>query len=441
MLEQFKKLLASATGTKTNSMSAVPTDRFGMVVPVNIKYQSTIPRNPTYHMLRNFAKHPIVSRPITAVQDRISRLQYEIRPKVKGRKYTKQIKIIRNIIDNPNIDQTRRRFESMIIQDMLTLDAGVFEVCKSEDPNHPLYLYPIDGATIQHTIPIEYTNPFAQKYMQSTPDGNVFFRRDEMCYLRKDCFTDRPYGISPVQKAYDYIKYLLDASESASDNVNTKTAGMIISLGENFTEEQTNKFREYFSNEVEGSGRIPIVGGTKGLTTGQIRSFTEDMVYKTWLDWLTTVIAMAFPFPVSTMINVSADRSTKEEIETQIMEELVKPYASLLEDAYNTHVINLLGYGDILEFHYVYEDSENMKTQKWNRLNSAFTAGAITENEWRDRAGFEPSSSKYANLTGDERKAQINKDLGVNGFNGLGNIKDNSESKTKTPNKGGEDSG
>ena len=144
-------------------MRAAPTDRYGYKVYTSQQYKSAIPKNPTAEILRNFAKNPVVGQPIDAVRDRITRMRYEIRPKVAGRKYTKQIRIIRNIIDNPNIDQTRRKFESMLIADMLVLDAGCFEVCKSDDPNHPLYLYPVDGATVQHVIPMDYTNPFAYK--------------------------------------------------------------------------------------------------------------------------------------------------------------------------------------------------------------------------------------------------------------------------------------
>lgn len=132
LLEKLKRILASAISSKNIPESkSIPTDRFGYS-NFNTHYKSTIPRNPSYRQLREFAKNPIVSQPIEAVKDRIAKMEYEIRPKVRGRKYTKQIKLIKNIIDNPNIDQTRRKFEAMILDDILTLDAGAFEVCKSK---------------------------------------------------------------------------------------------------------------------------------------------------------------------------------------------------------------------------------------------------------------------------------------------------------------------
>lgn len=437
MFEKLKRILASAISSKNIPESkSIPTDRFGYS-NFNTHYKSTIPRNPSYRQLREFAKNPIVSQPIEAVKDRIAKMEYEIRPKVRGRKYTKQIKLIKNIIDNPNIDQTRRKFEAMILDDILTLDAGAFEVCKSKNPNHPLFLYPIDGATVQHVVPMDYTDIDGYKYMQINDNGNTYFTRSELCFLAKNNFTHKPFGLSPVLKAYDYIRYYIEGIDKTNEDVNTKTSGMLINLGETATSDEVEKFREYFMNEIEGTGRVPIVGGTKGLDTKQIRSFTEDALYQSWFNLLITMVCSAFPYPVEKMINVSADRSTTEDFEIRIIEELVKPYANLLEDAYNTHVINVLGFGDILEFKYVYEDSESLKTQKWTRFNNAFTTGTITINEWRTGVGFSPLISDYANLAGDERKAVINKELGMNGFNGVGNIKDTSDAKNKKVSEGG----
>lgn len=429
MLEKLKRILASTF--KIPNTKSVPTDRYGSNLFYN-KTKSTLPKNPSYKQLREFAKNPIVSQPIEAVKDRIAKMKYEIKPKIAGRKYTKQIRIIKNIIDFPNVDQTRRSFEAMLLNDVLTLDAGCFEVCKSKNPNHPLYLYPIDGATIQHVIPIDYVNPNAYKYMQCNDKGNVFFTRQELCFISKNKFTYKPFGLSPVLKAYDDIRNFLEVKDNANENVRIRTADMIIDLGENATPEMIDSFREYFSNEIEGTGKIPIVGGSKGVKTCQTRSFTQDNLYINWSNFLITMVSNSFPYPVEKMINVSADRSTNDDLEERIIEELVKPYASLLEDAYNTHVINALGFGDILEFKYVYEDSENLKTKKWDRLNNAFIAGTITQNEWRKEIGFDPLISDYADLAGDERKAVINKELGTNGFNGVGSIKDQSDSKNKT---------
>lgn len=73
LLEKLKRILASAISSKNIPESkSIPTDNFGYNI-FNTHYKSTIPRNPTYKQLREFAKNPIVSQPIEAVKDRIAK--------------------------------------------------------------------------------------------------------------------------------------------------------------------------------------------------------------------------------------------------------------------------------------------------------------------------------------------------------------------------------
>ena len=50
---------------------------------------------------------------------------------------------------------------------------------------------------------------------------------------------------------------------------------------------------------------------------------------------------------------------------------------------------------------------------KSNRLTKELTLGGISENEFRKQMGYAKSDSKYADMTSDERKANINKDIGT----------------------------
>ena len=59
--------------------------------------------------------------------------------------------------------------------------------------------------------------------------------------------------------------------------------------------------------------------------------------------------------------------------------------------------------------------------------------GAITENEFRDNMGYPQSDSPYASLTYPEKTVKINVDNGLaGGFNGVGNVKDTSDTKKDT---------
>lgn len=119
-----------------------------------------------------------------------------------------------------------------------------------------------------------------------------------------------------------------------------------------------------------------------------------------------------------------------------MVQELIKPYAGMLEDLVNNYVIANMGLGGVLKFHYLLEDSEAQKSKKSSRVMNEYYKGAITENEVRNEMGYNLSDSPYANMTYPEKTANINVDLGIaGGFSGVGGLKDTSKKE------GGENDG
>ena len=77
----------------------------------------------------------------------------------------------------------------------------------------------------------------------------------------------------------------------------------------------------------------------------------------------------------------------------------------------------------------MYEDSESLKSMKSKRMIEEYYRGAITENEFREKMGYNISDSNYADMTYPEKTVKINVDNGVvnTGFNGNGITKDTSK--------------
>jgi HK97 family phage portal protein len=362
------------------------------------------------------------------VQDTLARQPYRISV-IGGRgKHTKEIEIIKNIIENPNLIDSRSSFTKRLIDDAMVLDAMCAEVAKCRSNRQPVYLYPVDGSTIQMVVPYDYTDDNAARYMQNQFDGMKYFTAKDIAYLQRNYFTYQPYGLSPIQVAYQYIRYYLDSTEQANDKATNATAEFLISLGDGVTEEQRNSFCEYMKNEIEGTGHIPVVAGSKNIETRQIKAINSDGLYLQWMDKLTQIVGVAFGIPPEKLgMVVANDRSTGEDQENAMIQELIKPYACMLEDLYNKYVIDTMGLGGVLKFEFIFEDSERQKTAKSKRIVDEYYKGVITENEVRKMMGYEESSSQYANMTYPEKTANINVDLGIaGGFNGNGNIKDTS---------------
>jgi hypothetical protein len=425
----------------------IPNDLFNWytsTVNRTSKYKTVLPRNPTADQLRNFAKNAIVRRPINYIEDTLCNMDYILDNKDINdtNDYTAQKAIARAVIEQPNLIHSRSKLFRMILEDLVVLDSGACEKVPAGDPRHPLYLYPTDGFTIQYVIPYNYTDPNAAVYMQRQQGEMRYFTMNQLAYLKRNHFTDRPQGLSPVLTAYNYIVYLLNANERADAVASNATADYLISLGEKVSESDRERFATYMAEEIEGTGKIPVVAGSDSVDAKQIRAINKDETRIPWQEFLMSIVALSFPFPKEKMgITGSNDRSTAEDLDSIVTNELVKPYGNILEDFVNNDILRMLGYDKLFGMSFVYAQSEAQKTAKSKRLTAELVAGGITENEFRDQMGYARSSSEYADLTTSEKTAKINYDLPANngGYNGVGDIKNNYDGKpTDNKMKGGE---
>lgn len=427
MFEKVKRYLAS----KGPIRKLLPNQTYMTWVPKGVTKKTVLPKNPTVRQLRNFSRDPIVRRAITIVQDALARQPYVI-DVINGKaKHQKEITAVQNCIEHPNLVDTRSSFTKRLVDDAMVLDAMCAEVAKARSPKHPVYLYPVDGSTIQMVVPYDYTDDEAARYVQQQTDGMHYFTAKQVAYLQRNYFTYQAHGLSPIMMAYQYVRFYLDSIDQANEKATNATADFLISLGEGVTADQREKFAEYMKNEIEGTGRIPVVAGGKSVETRQIKAINKDGLYLEWLDKLTQIIGVAFGIPPEKLgMVVANDRSTGEDQENAIIQELIKPYADMMEDLYNNYVIERMGLGGVLRFRYIFEDSETQKSVKSKRVVDEYYKGVLTENEVRNLMGYEESSSPYANMTYPEKTANINVDLGIaGGFSGVGNIKDTSKSE------------
>lgn len=413
-----------------------------MWLPRDNKTKKVLPKTPSYKQLRNFSKDPIVRKAISIVSDSVAALPYTI-DVIDGKgKHLKQIRAIKNVIEHPNLHHSRKTFTKMLIDDAMVVDAMCAEVATCADPEHPIYMYPVDGTTIQMVVPRNFADLDAAAYMQQQHEGQKFFTVKQLAYLQRQYFTYHEYGLSPMMTAYQYIRYYLDASEMANERATNSTAEFLINLGENINEEQRKEFIEYMENEIEGSGHIPVIAGTNSFDTKQIKATGQSGLYLDWLDKLTQIIGVAFSIPPERLgLMVANDRSTGEDQENMIVQELIKPYAGMFEDLYNNYIIKPMGLEGVLRFKFVFEESEQQRTAKSTRLVDEYFKGCITQNEFRQFMGYEPSTDKYADMTYQEKTTAINVDYGIaGGFSGVGNIKDTTPD-IKEAKTGGENDG
>ena len=60
-----------------------------------------------------------------------------------------RIEVLTLNLDSPNPDDSFRSLAEQVLEDLIVGGFGAMEVEGTGDPNHPLALFPVDGATIR----------------------------------------------------------------------------------------------------------------------------------------------------------------------------------------------------------------------------------------------------------------------------------------------------
>lgn len=398
--------------------------------------KTVLPKSPTHRELRNFGRNAICRIPVTQIEDTVSRLPYKIvnADPNDTRKYTKQRRQITNIIECPNLVNSRVAFVKLILEDMLVArGAGAFEKVPSSDPEHPLYLYPTDSTTIQPVIPYDYQNEDAARYAQQQPTGLRYYSAKELAYVQKEYFTHDPYPVSPLMTAYQYIRYMLSSSERADTVASNATSDFLLYF-KGMSEQDLQKFRSYMQEEIEGTGVIPSIAGGDDAKSVQVKAINKDSLMTEYQEFLRVIVGMAFKMPPRRMgVLTSTDRSTEADLDNYVLENVIKPWANTIEDMWNQHVIAQLGYEGILKFVYEYELTDAQKNGMSSRVCNQYAAGLITRNDGRDALGYPLQTSEYADMTSQEATSAINTEnqmkiiretnaakTSLGGFNGVG---------------------
>jgi hypothetical protein len=158
--------------------------------------------------LRWFARTPYARRAINSIKNPIALLDWEIVPMPgidMNAELEKQAEIAAYCIDHPNGDDSARTLFEQVVEDVL-LGAGAIEMQLSDDESRPLWMWPVDGLTIQ-IFPGWAGGVNEARYIQIVGYGNfvgngigqqVLLRNDELIYIRPNPISATPFGCGPL---------------------------------------------------------------------------------------------------------------------------------------------------------------------------------------------------------------------------------------------------
>lgn len=389
---------------------------------------------PTPANLRQFSKTPYARKAINRIKDPIVNLPWEIVPK-KGielnSELQRQADIATACIERPNHDDSAATLLEQIVTDMLVAGAGAYEHQIGADPARPLWIWPVDALSIQ-IYPGWSGKANEARYLQSIGYGNVGgisgtqLRNDELVYIRVNPGTDTPFGLGPLEVAFDAISSKLGVGRYANNLASNAQPENLLGF-EGADERWIATFRQYWRDEVEGQGQMPIVATPKGakVQVEKLRGSDDKALFIEWQQFLIREIFVCFGLsPMNGGIERDINRNTAEVGDEQDWKNAIAPTARSIAAHLTRETLNeRLGFSQ-LQFRFIGLEQEDEKNLA-DVFAIEYQNNATTPNEYRERTRRPPIDGQWGDLT------KADADIATAAAKGVGEIDDPALSQGK----------
>jgi HK97 family phage portal protein len=356
---------AGAKNEGARKTAGAPVGWGSIFTPVGVGGLRTVMPKPTAVNLRRFAETPVARRAINCIKDRIACLDWQIVAREDAGGEGDEDRAVRALrlrraLESPNESDSFRTLIEAVIEDVLVGGFGAVEMEVTGEEDLPVRLYPVDGASVQ--VNAAWKGDAAEpRYAQVTARpgaegvtqllGNNFqipLRDDELMYVRLNPRTHTPFGLGKLEVAFESISQFLQAHRYAGRMASNTVMQYALWMNER-TPEQHERLIRWWQDEVEGSGRVPILSSEQKPEVLKFAAGTDADLHLEWQTFLLTMIANAFDLPPM-MLGVTGDvnRSTAGELADEAFQNAVVPLARLVADHITRDVISKrLGWDDL----------------------------------------------------------------------------------------------
>ncbi len=364
--------------------------------------QMAMPK-PTPANLRRFAETPVARRAINVVKDRIACMDWQIRVR---RGYissevvdaTARMNALRLCLEEPNASDSFRQLWEQVLEDVLVGGFGAIEMEATGDDARPFRLWPVDGATIQ----IDATwqgDPATPRYVQRTgavgAKALVPLLDDELMYLRLNPRTHTPFGLGRLEVAFETVSQLLAAGRYAGKLASNSVVQYALWLDET-TPEQHDRLTRWWQDEIEGTGRVPIISSKTKPEVLRFAGGTDADLRLQWQEFLLRLIANAFDLPPMLLgLQQDVNKSTAGEMADEAFLTAIVPVAKLIEEHITRDVFaKKLGWR---EFEFCFNDlTSRNEVDEVQMQTTLLQAGVLTIAEVREMRGLPPLPEEVA---------------------------------------------
>ncbi|MBB5057240.1 HK97 family phage portal protein [Granulicella aggregans] len=352
---------------------------------------------PTPANLRRFAETPVARRAINLVKDKIASMDWQIRVR-RGHTTAEipdadsKLKALRRALEEPNSSDSFRTLFEQVIEDTLVGGFGAIEMETTGDPEAPFHLYPVDGATIQ-VDPAWKGDPTQPRYAQQTgrigTDALIPLLDDELMYIRLNPRSHTPFGLGRLEVAFETVNQFLSANRYAGRLASNTVVQYALWLNE-ATPEQHDRLIRWWQDEIEGTGRVPILSSENKPEVLRFAGGTDADLHIAWQEFLLRIIANAFDLPPMLLgLTGDVNRSTAGEMADEAFASAIVPVAKLFAEHITRDLFaKRLGWR---EFEFVFNDLESRdETEELNIQIQLLQNKVLTIAEVREMRGLPP---------------------------------------------------
>ncbi len=364
----------------------------GPVRPPNALLPKGSPAN-----LRRFAESPVPRRAINVIKDRIACLDWQIQLR---RGYTVEnvpdaparMEILRRTLEEPNNGDSFRSVMEQALEDALVGGFGAIEMEKTDDPERPFALWPVDGATIQLNAKWN-GNADMPRYAQNTnavgPGSQIPLYDDELMYLRVNPRSHTPFGLGPLEVAFETVNSFLAAHRYAGRLASNSVVQYALWLNET-TPDHHNRLLRWWQDEIEGTGRVPLLTCEQKPEVLKFTGGTDAELRLQWQEFLIRMIANAFGLPAMMLgLENDVNRNTANEMADEAFRSTIAPMARMLAEHFTRDLFGKrLGWR---EFEFVFNELDARDPLMEMQIQTALLqAGVLTVDEVRAQRGLSP---------------------------------------------------
>jgi len=351
---------------------------------------------PTPMNLRRFSETPVARRAINTIKDRIAGMRWRVHPKPGALEMPDsdaRIHILTRNFDCPNPDDSFRSLSEQVLEDVIIGGFGAIEVEATGDPEYPLALFPVNGATIRMRADWDGM-PSSVRYEQVTgksgPDANILLADEELIYMRLNPRTFTPFGLGRLEVAFEVINSFLGAHRYAGRLASNSVVEYALWL-QNTTPDQHERLIRWWQDEIEGTGRVPILSVENKPEVLRFGGGTDADLRLQWQEFLLRIIADAFDLPPQALgLERDVNRSTAAEMNDAAFRQAIVPTARLFAEYLTRGAIGKkLGWVD-LEFVFTDVDSAGDAMEEARIQQILIQTGVLTVNEVRRMRGLPP---------------------------------------------------